>query len=158
MIGTVFISLDAWDSSLPDIEIYGTEGTLYGSDPNIFNGSVRIYEGKNLLNMLDNVTEPYPAKLFAFATKRKDFIEDVPLEFPHSDFIAENMRGLGVSDMAQALINNRPTRLDPYMSLHVVEIMNAMEESADTGKIIELQSTCRRTEAMDPSWALWEVR
>ena len=158
VVGSVYMSLDTWYSSLPDIEIYGTEGTICAPDPVMFNGQVRIYEGKDLTNMLDEVTEPYPAKLFAFAKGRKAFVKNIETEFPHTDNIGENMRGLGVSDMAQAIINKRPSRLDPYMSLHVVEIMNAMEESANTGNVIEIQSACERTAAMDPSWDLWEVR
>lgn len=157
-VGNIYMSLDTWDASLPDFEIYGTEGTIYGSDPNMFHGAVHLYEGKDLMGMLDSIQDPFPARLFAFASRRKEFIKEAELTFPHSENPVENMRGLGVSDMAQSIMNDRPARLSPYIALHVVEIMNSLVESAKTRQIITLKTTCERTAAMDPSWDLWEVK
>ena len=42
VIGTAQMSFDVWDSDLPVIEIYGTEGTLSLANPNHFDGDVRV--------------------------------------------------------------------------------------------------------------------
>ena len=68
------------------------------------------------------------------------------------------MRGLGVSDMAQALIDGRDSRLSSDLSLHVVEALNAFEIAAETNSVYEMKTTCERPEPMGKDWNLWEVR
>ena len=157
-VGTVYMSLDTWDASLPLLEIYGTDGTLYIPDPNFFQGDVQILDGKKLGDMVAAVTAPHPAKLITLFSNQKAGIETVPMEFPHSEDPQENMRGLGVSDMAQAILTGRPSRLNEDVSVHVVEALNAFDYSARTGQVYVMETTCERTAAMDPSWAHWEVR
>ncbi|MDR1108136.1 MAG: Gfo/Idh/MocA family oxidoreductase, partial [Spirochaetaceae bacterium] len=41
-VGVILTSFDVWSSSMPFIEIYGTEGTMQVPDPNYFRGEVRI--------------------------------------------------------------------------------------------------------------------
>src|SRR5260221_13785854 len=41
-IGTILTSFDVWSSTLPNIEIYGTEGSMRVPDPNGFGGSVMV--------------------------------------------------------------------------------------------------------------------
>ena len=157
-VGTMYLSLDTWDSSLPLLEVYGSAGSLFVSDPNFFQGNIRYCDGSKLQNIVDSVTEPHPAKLVAMITNQKKCTEDVVLDYPHSDDPFENFRGLGVSDMAQAILTGRPSRLNGQVALHVVEAMNALEESSKTGRFYEMKSTCPRTEYMDPNWDLWEVK
>ena len=80
------------------------------------------------------------------------------MEFPEIPDPRGNMRGLGVADLAQALADGRAPRLSPEISLHVVEALNAFEESAKSGLVYEMKSTCGSTEPMGRDWALWEVR
>lgn len=157
-VGTVYMSLDTWDASLPLLEIYGTEGTLYVPDPNFFQGSVKLLDGKKLGAMVDAVTAPHPAKLITLMSHQKDGIEDVPMEFPHNENPQENFRGLGVSDMAQAILTGRPSRMNESVSLHVVEALCAFDQSAKTGQAYEMKTTCERTAPMEKDWALWEVK
>ena len=157
-VGTLYMSLDTWDASLPLLEIYGTEGTVYASDPNFFQGAVRLFEGHRLQEAVDCIEAPHPAKLISFVVNQKKLSREVENEFPHSMDEHLNFRGLGVSDMAQAILNRRPSRLSGDMALHVVEAMNAFEQSAKTGTVVELQTTCVPTAPMDRFWALWEVR
>ncbi len=115
-IGTLVTSFDVWSSDLPNIEIYGTEGTLRVPDPNTFGGPVRIRHARE-----------------------KEW-HDVPLTHGYS----EQSRGIGVADMAYALRSGRPHRANGTMAYHVVDVMQAFLESSDIGKHIEIASTCTR--------------
>ncbi|SFD35299.1 Predicted dehydrogenase [Bacillus sp. OV194] len=113
-IGTIITSFDIHATRTPFIEIYGTEGSISVPDPNTFDGPV-------LLN-------------------RKGLDEWVEQELV-SD-AAENLRGLGIADMADALLNGRPHRASGDLALHVLEIMHGFHESSSLGKHYEMQSTC----------------
>ncbi len=115
-IGTHTPSFDVWSSGLPNIEIYGTEGTLRVPDPNIFGGQVLIRHAHE-----------------------KEW-QDVPLTHSYS----EQIRGIGVADMALALRSGRPHRASGAMAYHVVDVMQAFLQSSDAGKHIEIASTCTR--------------
>lgn len=120
-IGTIIMSFDVpGGHHLPRIEIYGSEGTLSVPDPNTFGGPVLLRRKGS-----------------------KDF-EEVPLTHGY----AENSRGLGVADMALAIIENRPHRADGRLACHVLEAMHAFGRSSDTGTHTTLQSTCDVPEPM----------
>ena len=97
-LGTLFTSFDVWKSSLPPIEIYGSEGTLSAPDPNTFGGPVRLWRTR---------TEAW---------------EEIPLLPGY----AENTRSLGVADMAQAIQAGRPHRASGQLGYHVLDLMHAI--------------------------------
>ncbi|MCO6452815.1 MAG: Gfo/Idh/MocA family oxidoreductase [Caldilineales bacterium] len=113
---TMITSFDVWASTLPRLEIYGSEGTLLLPDPNFYDGPVRL-------------------RLRAESDWR---------EMPLLPGYTENSRGLGVADMARAIREGRPHRASGEMALHVLEIMHAILESAQIGRRVELQSSCER--------------
>lgn len=159
--GTVLVSCDTWHSGLPFIEIYGTEGTLIVPDPNYFTGTVKLFDGIKYKDIVINTEEapvPINPRLFAMVTRSGECLSEEKLLFPSPENDMVNMRGLGVSDMAQSLIDGRKCRLDPQLSLHVVEALNAFEKSAETRSVYEMKTTFERTEPMGKDWELWEVR
>jgi predicted dehydrogenase len=113
-IATVLMSFDVWKSRLPWIEIYGTEGTLRVPDPNYPDGEV-------------------------FVSERDGDWESVPMAY---STIAG--RGAGVADMASTLQTGRAFRASGEIALHVVDAMEAFDESSDIGQRIELTTTCER--------------
>lgn len=115
-IGTIITSFDIWDAQLPRIEIYGTEGSLSVPDPNTFGGPVYI--------------------------KRKDSSQwsEVPLTHGFS----ENSRGIGLADMAYALLSGRQHRANGEMAYHVLDIMQGFLDSSESGKHYDVPSTCSR--------------
>ncbi len=121
-IATLVTSFDVWSSGLPNVEIYGTEGTLHVPDPNTFGGPVRIRRAQE-----------------------KEWHE-VPLTYDYS----EQSRGIGVADMATALRSGRPHRANGAMAFHVVDVMQAFLESSDEGKHIEIASTCTQPAPFPP--------
>jgi predicted dehydrogenase len=110
-IGTIVTSFDIWGAVLPRIEIYGTEGSLSVPDPNTFGGAVRI-------------------------KRREGDWEDVALTRPY----AENTRGLGVADLADAVANGRAHRANGALALHVLEVMQASLDAASQGRTITIES------------------
>ena len=119
-IGTIITSFDVWAAVLPRIEVYGTKGSISVPDPNMFGGPVRLFLPGN-----------------------KDW-QDVPLTHP----FAENSRGVGVADMAYALLNKRPARAGGKLTYHVLDIMHAFHDSARQKKLVKLKSTCPQPAAL----------
>jgi predicted dehydrogenase len=119
-IGTIVTSFDVWAHKMPFIEVYGTEGSLSLPDPNTFGGAVQLRRG------------------------RQREWEDVGLTHAYT----ENSRGLGVADMAQALLSGRPHRANGEVAYHVLDIMHAIHEASEQGRHILLESTCQRPAPM----------
>ena len=122
-VATMMISFDVWAHNLPRIEIYGSEGSLSVPDPNTFGGPVLI-------------------KLSGDAEWR-----EVPLTHPYAD----NMRGLGASEMALAIAANRPHRASGQLALHVLDLMESVEEAFLTGQYVTPRTTVARPLAMPES-------
>ena len=57
---------------------------------------------------------------------------------------AEQSRGLGVADLAQAVVSGRPHRASGELALHVLEIMETIHTASDEGRHITLHSACER--------------
>jgi predicted dehydrogenase len=119
-VATVITSFDVWAANLPRLEIYGSEGTLSVPDPNTFGGPVRV-------------------KL-----EKDQEWREVPL-VPGP---TQNSRGLGVSDMAAALREDRPHRANADMAFHVLDLMQSFEEASTLGQHIEIRSRCERPAAL----------
>lgn len=113
---TLTTSFDIWHHSMPYIEVYGTKGSLKIPDPNTFGGPV-LFCKKNT----------------------QDWIE-LPLLFEH----AENSRGIGLDDMARAIINNTKHKANANMLLHVVEIMCGMHTASEKGVYYMVKSHCEK--------------
>ena len=111
-IATVIMSFDIWGHHLPWIEIHGEKGSLSVPDPNQFDGDVQTLSGGT-----------------------REWV-DVPLT--HT---TNNGRGSGVADMAYAIQSGRPHRASGDLAFHVLDIMQALEESAAQGAHIDIEST-----------------
>ncbi len=123
-VGTITTSFDAFGgSSLPPIEIYGSEGTLILPDPNTFGGTVKI--------------------------RKKDTFHFTEIPAPQ-DF-SGNMRGLGVADMAYAILNQEKHRANGELAYHVLESILGFHTSSTSGTFYEMTSTYEKTERFEPS-------
>ncbi|MCL4835577.1 MAG: Gfo/Idh/MocA family oxidoreductase [Caldilineaceae bacterium] len=128
-VGTIITSFDVQASVLPRIEIYGTEGTLSVPDPNTFGGPVRLRRAAD------------------------DDWQEMPLT--HGN--AEQSRGLGVADLAQAVASGRPHRASGELALHVLEIMETIHTASDEGRHVALGSSCQRPGPFPPGLADGDV-
>ncbi|WP_100404909.1 Gfo/Idh/MocA family protein [Bacillus solitudinis] len=120
-IGTIVTSFDAFGgSSLPPIEVYGSEGTLLVPDPNTFGGPVKIRK-----------------------RDEKEFTE-VPLTHGYEN----NSRGLGVADMASAIQQGFPHRASGQLTYHVLEAMHGFHDASDTATYYNMESTCEKPDPL----------
>jgi predicted dehydrogenase len=141
-IATVIMSFDVWDSNLPRLEIYGTEGTLSMTDPDPLAGP-DIFHGVTKLRRKDEADwEGFP-----YSLPRKE--EATPwATIPSCYDYNENSRGVGLADMARAIRNGGSFRANGEMAYHVLEMMHGFYESAQSGRYYEMQSTCDIPETM----------
>ncbi len=119
-VGTIITTFDVWAAELPRIEVYGTKGSISVPDPNIFDGVVKVM------------------------TPDTNGWQPVPLIFGNQ----VNSRGVGLSDMAAAIVENRPHRANGNQGFHVLDIMQSLHESADKGVRVALTSQCERPAAL----------
>lgn len=103
VVGTLTLNGESTPYDLCHFRIYGESGILELPNPNFFGGAVRI--------------------------NRHDCIwEEVPNELP----FRENSRGLGPSEMVQAMEEGRPNLASKERALHVLSVMEAIMESSRT--------------------------
>ena len=98
------------------LEIWGTNGSLQVPDPNTFGGPVRYRRAGE-----------------------KEWSE-VPLLFGH----AENSRGFGLSDLANAVLEGRAPRAGADLTLHVLELMHAFHSSSENRRQHKMKHKCKR--------------
>ncbi|MDE0589179.1 Gfo/Idh/MocA family oxidoreductase [Halocynthiibacter sp. C4] len=120
---TITTSFDVHKHEHNHIELYGTKGSMVVPDPNCFDGDVKISEGSG-----DWVTAEQTHK--------------------YGD---GNYRILGLADMAQAIVDDRPHRASLELSLHVLEVMEGILTAADRKAIVEMKHLCERPEALPDS-------
>ena len=119
-VATVGLSFDVWAHRQPNIDLYGTEGSVAAPDPNRFGGPVSVYRQSN-------------------AGWR-----DEALHFGYTT----NSRGIGLVDMARAIATGRPHRASGELSLHVLEAMHGLLASGDTGEFYAMTTSCEQPAAM----------
>jgi predicted dehydrogenase len=119
-IVTLVTSFDFWAKTISSIEISGSEGTIAVPNPDTFAGPVQVQRVED--------------------EKRSE----APLTHGHT----ENSRGIGAADLAYAIRTGRPHRANGEMAYHVLDVMSGILESSNTGRHVELTSTCNRPTAL----------
>ncbi len=59
-----------------------------------------------------------------------------------------NYRTAGLADMAIAIGEGRPHRCSLEAALHAVDVMTGILKSGETGKFVDMQTTCERPAAL----------
>ncbi len=124
---TFLASWDVWKHSMPPIELHGQKASLRLPDPNWFGGDVLI-AGKDE----DWRTIPTDGKTFG----KKNW----PATGPRFT----NDRGLGLAEMARAIIDSRPHRASGDLALHVLAVMASILEAATEGRRVAIAPACER--------------
>ena len=112
----ITMSFDVAGHKHVPLEIYGTEGTLIVPDPNHFGGQIE------------------------FMAKGGEW-ELVATDQPYAD---GNYRSIGLADMAQAIVENRPHRCSGDLALHVLEVMEAFQRSSESGQVVAITTPVER--------------
>ena len=118
---TLVTSFDVWDSKTPHIEIHGSLGSMILPNPNWFDGEVLVSRFD------DRVWQPLSPQV-------KDPID---------------RRGLGVIDLVRAVRIGQEPLLSGSLGLHVLEVMEAIAVSAESGERIEVSKPLGRIRLRD---------
>ena len=125
-------SWDVWHHRRNHFEMYGTEGTLYVPDPNFFGGKVEVAAKDGTVEVVTPWAHP-------FGVANQENAKHGPLA---------NYRTAGLADMAVAHMEGREHRCSLERTLHGVEVMTSCIISGETGKFIEMTTTCTRPQAL----------
>lgn len=129
---TLLTSWDVWASDTPTMELYGTQGTMAVPDPNWFGGTLTITDRAG----------PPVEKTW-----------EHPFGIPNFEDVHANYRGAGLADMALAIAEDRPHRCDDVFATHVIEVLTAILEAGETGRVLKLTTTCERPAPLSPDAA-----
>jgi len=130
----------SWDVSSHghhNIELYGTEGTVYVPDPNFFNGDVTITDRAGAKEKVAPWDHPFG-------------IANQNLDTPNP---RANYRNAGLADMMDAFETGRQARCDLDVALHAVDVMTSILRAGETGQVVTLSTTCERPAALGPDAA-----
>lgn len=114
-------SWDVFRHSNHPIELHGTEGSLRLPDPDTFGGTVSLSERGADWRDFESEGELYGARNWPYAAPDR-----------------ANYRMLGVADLVRALHEGRAARASGDLALHVLEIMEAILESGESRKSVEI--------------------
>ena len=123
--GTIHLNADSNTREQANFVILGTKGMLFLTDPNTFGGTVRFLPNSMDFNSPDSFVDLLPGNRFS-----------------------ENERGIGPSEMADAILNGRRTfRTSKELVLHVLEVLQGMLMSGENHTFQHMTTTCEIPEA-----------
>lgn len=110
-IVTYNTSFDVWGHHNPRIELFGTKGSIQLPEPSNFDGDIKLLKAPGCEWKTISTTNA---------------CENIP-------------RGLGLSEMIDAICNNRQPKCSAKFASYVLEIMCALEASANSGTFINIE-------------------
>ncbi|MDO1580719.1 Gfo/Idh/MocA family protein [Rhizobium oryzicola] len=138
---TLSASWDVWAHRHANMELYGTEGSIFVPDPNFFGGKVEVSGRSNEIKPLEMWDHPFA----------KDNQES-----PRGP--RANYRTAGLADMAMALIENRDARCSLERTLHGIDVMTGILKSGEDGRFVDMTTTCTQPAALGIDEALALLR
>ena len=124
------ISMDG-DSAIQDLAyfyLYGSKGVLKLTCANDFGGDVVL------------IPSGFPKGLQPEA--------EPPRVLENTSPLTDGNRGIGPSEMADAIAMGRPNRASKEMAYHVLDIIRQMMKSSDCRQLVKVESTCERPAAL----------
>lgn len=125
-------SWDVWAHKRSFIEIYGTEGSLLGVNPNFFGGVPMVCKSNEDWQPVDISAHP-------FGQDNRTL---------RSGAQVADYRIVGLLDMAAAIRQGRAHRANGALALHVLEVLEAFERSSVTGAHVAIESGCQQPDAV----------
>lgn len=143
VLGTFNISSDTYTSHA--FNVGGTQGYLKLGDPNMFCDTLVVSRPGARPE-----AAPKPPAFFTAQDQDDDrqqlgeWNPEESVELPLLHGFYESSRGVGLADMCYALLNGRRPRCHADIGLHAVEVIDAIQQSCQTGKIYEMTTRCDR--------------
>lgn len=121
IMGSFQLNGDSIQEEIAIFYIYGTKGILKLTDPNQFGGKIEILSDDGLGNKVLENHLPY----------------------------CKNSRGVGVSEMADAIIHERENLASKELAYHVLDIIEQMGRSSETESFCKIESTCKKPDIFE---------
>jgi predicted dehydrogenase len=134
---TLGASWDVISHGHHNIELYGTEGSVYVPDPNFFNGDVLITDREGVKEKVTPWDHPFG-------------VANQGLDTPNP---RANYRNAGLSDMMDSIETGKKARCDIDVALHAIDVMTSILKAGETGQVITLSTTCERPASLGPDEA-----
>ena len=128
-----FCSWDVWNHKHSNMELYGMGGSMIMPDPNFFSGDIMLSKENSEWNKITN----------------DEMLLGIPNKTDNNGSKIANYRGIGLSDLIDAIIKNRKPRCSLDLSLHVLEVMEGIIKSAESNKIINLITKPNKPDFLD---------
>lgn len=122
--GTFAMNGETNASDMATFRIYGKKGTLVLTNPNYFGGQVRFIPND----------------------READGTEEGCVIAPANPYDG-NSRGIGPSELVQAIEEKRENRASSKMAYHVMDVLMTILKSSETERFESVDSTCTRPEA-----------
>ena len=144
----VIVSLSlSWDAGLslaPPLELYYAQGAILAPDPNQFEGKPRfVRDGKHgdieataLPRRLDTETL---RRAVAKLAEGVDPVVGGPVG-PDTAARFGDLRGLGLVDLASAVVEGRPARASAMLARHVLEVLLGLQAAVEGGGSVQIHS------------------
>ena len=131
-IVTLGASWDVWAHRHANMELYGTEGSLFVPDPNFFGGTVEATAQGGPITALPGTDHPF----------------GIPNQTGNDGATRANYRCAGLADMATAIDEGREHRCNIDLAVHVVDVMTSILKAGEQKGFVPMSTTCERPAAL----------
>ena len=128
------LSFDVISHLRNHIELYGEEGSMVVPDPNMFGGSVLLSKkmGSDWKNYKTNKALLGKINIRTQSSRANESSTNA------------NYRGAGLAEMIDSIKKRKIHRCNGELSLHVLNIIDAIHKSAKNNKRIEIKTNCKK--------------
>ena len=130
-----FCSWDVWKHKHSTIELYGLEGSMIVPDPNFFSGDILMSYKEEGWQIINNDM----------------MLLGIPNKTDNDGAKIANYRGIGLSDMIDAISNQRQARCSLDLAVHVLETMEGIIKSSDERSIYNMKTKPNQPDFLDES-------
>ncbi len=134
---TLGTSWNVWHHNHQHMELYGEKGAMFVPDPNFFGGDVVYTDGPEQVTPNEDWHHP---------------LSVLNLELPFGK--VANYRTVGLSEMADSILNNRQPRCSIDVAIHAIDAMTNLLKSSEESKFIELTTCCEKPTPFSPEEAV----
>ncbi|MFT5377427.1 MAG: putative dehydrogenase [Candidatus Latescibacterota bacterium] len=120
-MANLMISWEIWASRLPPMEIYGSEGTIRLPHWNNYEDNFDLYKKEKDGGDWENIQT-------------------------HRPYVGGSYRGLGMAEMAAAILTNKPHRASGERANHVLDIMEGLVRSSQEDRPIDMTTPYEKPE------------
>ena len=126
------LSFDIINHQQNHMELYGTKGSIIVPDPNMFGGPVIISNNQNGLWEEYSTEEMFIGKTNILNHSGRS--NEAPKQ--------SNYRGVGLSEMIQAIESKTINRCNGELALHILDIIESTINASKNANQIDLKTTC----------------